>query len=101
MLCRLLGEKNCNTFRKDWVPFMHVVVEEGKILNWANLLAEAMLRNLRKYLEAPAESKPPFYMSAYLLDMTLAKIDFPSLRLNWADGARPIHELFSMLWADN
>lgn len=31
MLYRLMGERNCNTFRKDWVPFMHVVVEEGKI----------------------------------------------------------------------
>lgn len=25
MLCRLMGEKNCNTFRKDWVSFTHVV----------------------------------------------------------------------------
>lgn len=101
MLCRPMGERNCKSFQKDWIPFMHAVVEEVKILNWANLLAEAILKNLRKYMDAPAESKPPFYMSTYLLDMTLAKIDFPSLKLNWADGAKPIQELFSMLWADN
>ena len=80
---------------------MHAVVEEGKVLNWANLLTEAMLKNLRRYMEAPPESKPPFYMSAYLLDMTLAKINFPSLKLNCDDETRPIQELFSMLWADN
>ena len=101
MLYRLMGEKNCNTFRKEWVSFMHTIVEDGKVLNWENLLAEVMQKTLRKYLEAPAESKPPFFMSAYLLDMTLAKIDFLVLRLNWADSTRPIQELFSMLWADN
>ena len=101
MFCRLFGEKNCNSFRKEWVPFMHAVVEEGRVLNWACLLAEAMLKNLRKHLEAAPDTKPPFYMSAYLLDMTLARIDFPSLKLSWADASRPIQELFSMLWVDN
>lgn len=80
---------------------MHAVVEEGKVLNWASLMAETMLKNLEKHMEAAPDSKPPFYMSAYLLDMTLEKIDFPSLKLNWADEARPIQELFLMLWVDN
>ena len=101
MICRLMGEKNCNLFRKEWVPIMHAVVEEGKILNWANLLAEVMQKTLRKYLEAPTEAKPPFYMSAYLLDMAMAQINFPDIGLSWVGNPIPIHELFFMLWADN
>lgn len=53
---------------------MYAVVEQGRILNWANILADVMQKVLRKYLEAPEGAKPPFYMSAYLLDMVLAMI---------------------------
>ena len=101
MICRLMGEKNCNLFRKEWVPIMHAIVEEGKILNWANLLAEVMQKTLKKYLEAPSDTKPPFYMSAYLLDMAMARINFSDISLNWVSNPIPIHELFFLQWADN
>ena len=42
MICRLMGERNCNFFRKEWVSYMYAVVEDGRILNWANLLAKVM-----------------------------------------------------------
>lgn len=80
---------------------MYVVVEDGRILNWANLLADIMHKALRKYLEVQEGSKPLFYMSAYLLDMVLAMIDFPKLKIKWAVNPIPIHGLFSMLRADN
>lgn len=80
---------------------MHAVVEDGRILNWANLLAKVMQKALKKYLEALAGAKPSFYLSAYLLDIVLAMIDFPDMRLNWVSNPTPIHELFSILWAEN
>lgn len=101
MLYRLTGNKNYNLFRKKWIPLMHAVVEEGKILNWASLLAEAMQKALKSHIEAPSEAKPPFFMSAYLLDMVMAQINFPDISLNWVSNSIPVHELFSMLWADN
>lgn len=101
MICRLMGEKNCNIFRKKWVPIMHAAAEEGRILNWASMLAEVMQKELRKHIEAPEEAKPPFYMSAYLLDMAIAQINFPDVGLNWVSNPIPIHELFSILWADH
>jgi len=66
MICRLMGEKNCNLFRREWVPYMYAVVEHGRVLNWANIMADVLLRALRRYLEAPEETKPSFFMFAYL-----------------------------------
>ena len=60
-----------------------------------------MQKALRKYLEEPKGAKPSFYMSAYLLDMVCAMIEFPELKLKWGITPTPIHELFSMLWVDN
>lgn len=80
---------------------MYAVVEHGRILNWANILADVMQKALRKYLEAPEGAKPPFYMSTYLSDMVLAMIEFPELKLKWGSTPTPVHELFSMLWVDN
>lgn len=83
MLCRLMGEKNCNIFKKEWVPYMYAVVEQGRVLNWANILADVMQKVLRKYLEVSEVAKPQFYMFSYLLDMVLAMIEFPELKLKW------------------
>lgn len=101
MLCRLMGEKNCNLFRREWVPYMYAVVEHGWILNWANILADVMQKVLRRYLEASEGSKPSFFMYAYLLDMVCTMIEFPELKLKWGVNPTPIYELFSMLWSGN
>ena len=60
---------------------MYAVVEQGQILNWVNILADIMQKVLRKYLEAPEGAKPSFYMSAYLLDMVCAMIEFLEMKL--------------------
>jgi len=101
MFCRLTGNKNCNLFRKEWIPLMHAVVEEGKILNWASLLAESMIKALKTHLEAPEAAKPPFFMAAYLLDMVMAQVDFPDISMRWVSNSVPVHEFFSLLWVDN
>ena len=101
MLCRLMGEKNCNLFRREWVPYMYDVVEHRKVLNWANIMVDVLLRALRRYLEAPEEAKPSFFMSAYLLDMVCAKVEFTELKLKWGANSTSVCELFSMLWSGN
>ena len=60
-----------------------------------------MLKALKAQLDAAAESKPPFYMSAYLLEMVMAQLNFPGISLNWVTNPIPVHELFSILWAEN
>ena len=67
MLCCLFGEKNCNLFRVEWTPIMHVVVEEGKIMNWANILAANFLSMIRRHKDIAKGCEPPYFMSAYLL----------------------------------
>ena len=74
MLCRLMGEKNCNIFRSDWVPYMHAVVEKGTVLNWSSIISNVIVGVLRKFVDASQDNKPPFYMSAYLLDMVCAQL---------------------------
>lgn len=101
MLCRLMGEKNCNLFKKEWVPYMYAVVVHGQILNWANILADVMQKVLRRYLEVPEGAKPLFFMSAYLLDMVCAMIEFLELKMKWGGTPTPVCELFSMLWVEN
>jgi len=94
MLCRLFGEKNCNLFKREWTPIMHVVVEEGKVMNWANILAANLLSAIRKYKDSVKGHEPPFFMAAYVLDLICTTVPFPELNLFWKPDTLAVHEMF-------
>ena len=73
---------------------MHVVVEEGKVMNWANILAVNFLSTIRKYKDAVKENEPPFFMTAYVLYLICAAVPFPELNLFWKPDTLAIHEMF-------
>lgn len=58
---------------------MHAVVEEGRIMNWENILAANLLGMIKRHKEVAKGCEPPFFMSAYLLDLVCAAVPFPSL----------------------
>lgn len=79
---------------------MHVVVEDGKVMNWANILAVNFLNTIRKYKDVVKGSEPPFFMAAYILDLVCVAIPFPELNLFWKCNTLAIHEMFQILWVD-
>jgi len=81
MMCRLFGEKNCNMFKHEWTPVKHVVVEDGQVMNWANILVANSLGVVKKYKDAPRGKETPFYMATYLLDLICAAVHFPEFKL--------------------
>ena len=62
---------------------MHAVVEEGRIMNWDNILVSNLLGVLKKHKDAPRGKDPLFYTVAYLLDLVCAPVHFPELKLQW------------------
>jgi len=100
MMCRLFGVKNCNLFRREWTPIMHIVVEEGNIMNWANILVANLLNAIRRRKYAPRGQEPPFYMAAYLLDLVCTAIHFLEIKLQWGSGSPAIHEMFQVMWTN-
>lgn len=100
MMCRLFSEKNYNLFRRESTPIMHVVVEEGKIMNWANILVAIFLNAIRRRKDASRGQEPPFYIAAYLLDLICAAIHFPKLKLLWGPNTLAAHEMFQVMWIE-
>jgi len=79
---------------------MYVVVEEGTILNWSNILASNLLYTVKRRKDAPRGQEPPFYMAAYLLYLVCVEIYFPELKLQWGPETPVVHEMFQVMWID-
>jgi len=79
---------------------MHAVVEEGKIMNWDNILVANFLGDVKIHKDAPKGKEPPFYMAAYLLDLVCAAVHFLELKLQWGHKTPIVYELFQILWID-
>ena len=77
---------------------MHAVVEEGKIMNWENILAANLLSMIRRHKDTTKGCEPPFFMSVYLLDLICVAVPFPNLNLCWKFDSLLIHEVFQIMW---
>jgi hypothetical protein len=69
MMCRLYGKENTAHFLLPWVPIMHTVAE-GFSFNWAKILYDNLVREIKEYQSPKAKGQPTsFYMLAYIMDV--------------------------------
>ena len=97
MCCRVYGQRSIESFPKGWIYMLYLIITEGKIFNWSNLLSQQLQINLNKVKNSPNGKKPQFYMYAYLLDGICARHDFHGLKWNWTPRNLLFHVYFKLL----
>ena len=71
------------TFPKGWEVLLDQVVNDGKLLNWSDLLARQLKAHVAQVQNPPKDEQERFYMSAYLLDAICAQQQFPGMNWTW------------------
>ena len=100
MICRFMGEPNCNSFRREWVPLMYVITVKGRIANFANIIAMNLLMAVNKFRGDSHDKASTFYMAAFMMDVICASVTFPGLKMTWSPNDALVPEFYQMLWID-
>ena len=94
MMCRLWGQHDCARFTIDVIPLMEVVVH-GYVMDWTNTLSDRIATEIlefRRKTYATSWIIPPFYWSAYILDIICFNSEYPILGWEWTSkDPIPIH----------
>lgn len=81
---------------------IHIILNEGKCLKWADLLSQNITDSVRSSVSSPPEFNYIFFMSTYLLDVVIASVPF--LLIKWSypsDQQLPIQNSAPILWESN
>jgi len=71
MLCRLYGLPNNTKFSVEWIPLINAPVN-SHIMNWPTILSDNLGTAISEYRQkrsTSTENLPPFYFSAYIMDV--------------------------------
>jgi len=75
---------------------------DGYIMDWATILSNNLTTQIYNYREKHnvlERMAPPFFMSAYVMDIICFSYDFPSLGWKWIDQfPSPISIYLDILW---
>ena len=85
MLCRLYGLPNNTKFSIEWIPLIDACVS-SHIMNWPSILSDNLATTITKYRKKKVSSSdnlPPFYFSAYIMDVIYFCTTFPTMGLKW------------------
>ena len=94
MISRLLDQPDTTKFSVEWVPLMEAVTY-SYIMDWGTILSNNISTQILEYRKNSSISSkifPPFYMSAYIMDVVCFTSDFPTMIWKWTtQGPFPIH----------
>jgi hypothetical protein len=93
LLSRVFERKDGTTFRDKWIPIIYHIITNESTLNWGELISSNLDNQLKK-----VHKDHQFYMSTYLMDVTCANIEFPSLEWKWESSLPSILVYYKMLW---
>ena len=83
------------------VPLMEAVVN-SYVMDWANILSDKLASAILKFRfnsRKTTRTIPPFYYSAYVMDMLCFNSEYPIFRWRWTpQDPKPIHIYHQMLW---
>ena len=101
MIPTLFGQPNTSKFSIEWVPLMDdvtnsCIMDRGTILS--NNISTQILE-YRKNRSISSKILPPFYMSAYIMDVVCFTSYFPTMGWKWTiQDPTPIHIYHNILW---
>lgn len=102
MLTKLHGEPDPEHYKIKWIPIIHNILNEGKCLNWVDILLQNITDSLRLSLSFPPRFKYIFCMSTYLIDFFFASVPFPLMKWNYpSDQQLPNQNYAPILWESN
>jgi len=94
MLCRLYGLPNNTKFSIEWIPLINASVN-SHIMNWHTILFDNPATAISEYCQKRSTSignLPPFYFSAYIMDVIYFYTKFPIRGWKWTlQDPYPIH----------
>jgi len=100
-MCKLWGQHDSAKFTIDMVSLMETVIN-GYVMDWANILSNRLATEILEYRrKAYTTSRiiPPFYYSAYILDIICFNSECSVLRWKWtSQDPNPIHIYHKQLW---
>ena len=85
MLCRLFGKPNIDKFSSEWLPLLDAAVN-ATIMNWAQILSDKLASAIVAYRSKRSSTLriyPPFFLSAYIMDVICLVSDFPIMGWKW------------------
>jgi len=85
MMCRLFGVHDSARFSIEMVPLMETVIN-GYIMDWETILSDKMANQILDYRKNRFVITwviPPFYMSAYIMDIICFNYKYPILGWKW------------------
>lgn len=101
MMSRLFGKTDSTIFSMEWLPLIYVAVN-ATIINWSQILSanlEMAIREYRRKRSVSSRIFPPFFMSAYLMDVVCFCSQFPNMGWKWTiQNPLPIHVYHKILW---
>lgn len=103
-MCRVFGHANKTKFFVEWVPLIdapvnYFIMDRGAILS--NNIA-FKIWEFRQHQYVTTRVVPPFFMSAYIMDVVCFTTSFPTMGWKWTlQDPTPIHIYHKMLWESN
>ena len=101
MMYRLFSQPDTTKFLVEWVPLMESVTD-SYIMDWGAIFSNNIATQIHEYKYNHSISSkifPPFYMSAYIMDVICFTSYFPTMGWKWTtQDPLPIHVYHSMLW---
>ena len=101
MLYRLFGKLDVNKFSSEWLPLLNAAIN-ATIVDWAKILSDNLATTILNYRSKRIISQriyPPFYLSAYVMDVICYVSKFPVMGWKWTtQDPLPIHVYHKILW---
>ena len=83
------------------VPLMEATIN-SYVMDWVNILSDKLataILDFRSNSRKTTRTIPPFYYSAYVMDMLCFNSEYPVLGWRWTpQDPKPIHIYHQMLW---
>ena len=101
MMCRLWGLHDSANITIEMVPLIEAACS-GEIMDWAVILSDKLAKAILDFRSDYRVSErviPPFYYSAYIMDVLCFNSEFPVLGWRWtSQDPTPIHIYHRKLW---